>query len=456
MISVLCIAIGITIVGLPQALINKKYTNQFSPKVMTEQLTGYTQSLEIAQIQWGLSFNYYIGYVGNKQVYPADAIKFENSEGEFILNEIQDFNFLSYLSLFLKHPGEMISLYFNHLIAYITPLYADHTFIRNLSSDTYFYFFSNAFIWIYFVIGLFLINKQQLINFIKKNGILLFLFALPSLEMLLGAPETRFFLSIYIIVYGAVCYFIDINSVYDFILSHPIKVILGIIIVLIVWISAINNLLNTAVLATGHLSIGGFNNSKYQIFNMIGSFSIPIFLFLIYHYYKKEYNIKKAVKSLFSTFKLKGVLLLGISTISIFYSIVKINKVITYFSRWIPIEYIDINTMLDIDNIELTNTNEQVQVIAFPIELKPYTKYRLNVTFEKITEVPYLLYFDLYGDNYDYVEQDMKFRYTSSDKTYTTIIDSGNIPKEMVFRIIYIGNSNYKIERLTFSEVEPK
>lgn len=149
----------------------------------------------------------------------------------------------------------------------------------------------------------------------------------------------------------------------------------------------------------------------------------------------------------------KNVFLLISLVIIICYMSLKIqNLVEAYFSKFL----VDVKTVLSINNVDLYDTNREVEVISFPIEIKPNTNYRLKVTFEEIEKIPYLLYFDLYGDNYDFPAQNMDISYLISEETYTIIINSENPPSNVFFRIVYMLDEKYKIDSLTLSETKVK
>lgn len=115
------------------------------------------------------------------------------------------------------------------------------------------------------------------------------------------------------------------------------------------------------------------------------------------------------------------------------------------------------NILYSADRIELSNLDQPVAVEVIPLEpgaLQSNTLYQISFGLECRDEEPEVLYFDLYGTDYDSLAQDFTFTIKKGRHTYTAICNSGTIPEDAVIRLIYAAQSPYTITDVQFAAVK--
>lgn len=313
-ITMLAICSGIFLIAYPQMCINEKHIGEFTPRVITEKWVNYEEKLQMWHVIEGMRYKQYITYVGDDNIYPYSSIYFNDDKiGNRIWvvenDAIEENPIKAYINIWLKYPSEMVTIYVNHLISYITPIYGDHTFIRDFNiKNIYLYFFLNAFIWITSIGGLFLIDGKIAKVWIKENLlnlILLLLFILPSIMIIVGIPEIRFVLSLYLLLYAFFCYGVDFEKIYLFTKNHIFKVFIMVLAIVAFWITGITNILSDAYECTFFLSGFNFSNNSIIIIEMIkgmGSVGIIIGLYAIYIEKIKDLNVNVLKKKIMKYF----------------------------------------------------------------------------------------------------------------------------------------------------------
>lgn len=137
-VGAIAIIVGIGIVALPQCLINHKYIGEYTPKVLTEQLSGYSSSLQAQQIYWGVTLPRYETFVGGSEMYPTAPVYFDDSVGVEILRRESanagGISLAAALSIALKYPLDLIGLYTRHLISALTPAF-NEIYITDIHND---------------------------------------------------------------------------------------------------------------------------------------------------------------------------------------------------------------------------------------------------------------------------------------------------------------------------------
>lgn len=111
----------------------------------------------------------------------------------------------------------------------------------------------------------------------------------------------------------------------------------------------------------------------------------------------------------------------------------------------------DSRTILHVNEVKV-EAEEPTVVFAEPIEL--LNDYDYIVSFKYIcNDWDDSVYLDFYGKNYDYKEQDIKLNLSSGEGKYSIVLNSGNIPEDIIsyFRIISNGSTD-----ITFNDIEIK
>lgn len=235
---------GMGIVALPQMKINKKYIGVYSPIISTPYQGA--ENLFLAQLYNGMSIQRYETYVGSLDQYPLPSVKFiDNSGFEILRRENMQINTISYLDivkLFFKYPIDFIGIYLRHIVNYITPIFSQG-YITDLNLDKKLLFILNFIIYAMCVLGV--MSSYKGINLFSKHNLYFYILLLPVFLIIFGAPETRFFIQLYILIYVYLCYFIDIKNTYNFIKCNKVVIISLVIITFCLWICVIGNSLSS-------------------------------------------------------------------------------------------------------------------------------------------------------------------------------------------------------------------
>lgn len=255
-IGVLFVAflIGLTIVAIPQALINKIHNNIYSPKVMTESYSDANQNLFLMQLNWGIVNDKYETYVGDDGHYSSPGIQFKDSTGEKIIELEGGYpeSISEWFKLLIKYPLDFMGIYTRHLITYITPIYSE-SYITNLNNNKSIIILMNMILFIIAGFSVFVNSKAKAMdkNYDKKkslyDNIWLWISLIPCLLIIPGAPELRFFISLHIMIYVYVCFFVDFKKCLDTFKSNLIFYSFIFLIIIMVWTAIIGGIL-------GHLA----------------------------------------------------------------------------------------------------------------------------------------------------------------------------------------------------------
>ena len=187
---------GSVIASLPQIYMNYSMLGIISIKVPT-------QGLMLKQLGWGLKYQRYDTYIGMPEIHPSAQMNFIEPVGMALLNRlgITEFGSWSEFFFFLFHyPFEVVGIYVRHFINGLLPCWPN-LYVTDLDSNKLF-----LAIGAYVIIFLFLLacfsnsvnNYKVLSNYI---GLLI-----PILFIIPGAIEGRFFIAIYIMMIGVLCY----------------------------------------------------------------------------------------------------------------------------------------------------------------------------------------------------------------------------------------------------------
>ncbi len=239
MLCALCgVLIGVLLMSVPQCAVNKKYTGTWSPKVYTEQYSGYSNNLQNLQVYWGLECERYETYAGDPDVFPTPSVNFRDGIGSEILsrNHIapENFTLIDIAKLVVKYPLDMIGLYARHLIALMTPAW-NQTYIYDIAVNRTLLVSFIIIIWIIAAIAFFSEIAER--NGRLRNGVLVFILIIPALLQLFGAPEVRFFISVHMLLYVYAFGIADYKGVRRYVHGRWIQVLIAAVFVFVLWIT---------------------------------------------------------------------------------------------------------------------------------------------------------------------------------------------------------------------------
>lgn len=206
--------LGGGVASIPQVFYNFRETGLISPKVPTN-------SLYMDQLVWGLMYQRYDTYVGTEVDSPQ--VIFKDIVGQAIIEyEGVPSSFVEYLGIIIKHPIEMLGVYFRHLFNMLFPVYPE-IYIFDFNHIK-FPMYLGAFFVIYIILLVFIYDCIS----DKKTLIFMAPILLPVIFIIPGSVEARFGmpLMVYFLIILFVCS--DINKLYHIVKLHWFKtVVLG-------------------------------------------------------------------------------------------------------------------------------------------------------------------------------------------------------------------------------------
>ena len=237
---------GALIVALPQCMINKQYVNKFSPKIYTEAINNYSTNLQVQQLFWGMEMDRWESYIGNFEDFPSPEVIFDGKTGIDILNrehisDAADLTLKQLIKIFLKYPFDTIHIYTRHLISLMTPIYYE-IYIPNLYTNKIGIISISITLWI--LAGLAFVRS---INLKEINTIFLWVFAgfIPAFLQLFGAPELRFFLPVYVILYEYLGTRVSYKDMWIYYKNKLIPTLLVVLFIVIMWIAIIGEIIGS-------------------------------------------------------------------------------------------------------------------------------------------------------------------------------------------------------------------
>lgn len=442
------ISLGAMLLAIPQMKINHNYTGKYTPRVLTEQLFNYESTLQMSQVFWGYKTSNYISNIGNREVFPNDALVINNAVGQLVLGdaEITEGNFTvgKYLETWMHYPAEMFTTYFNKLIVYLSP------FSHYNAYQTEFY--SNKIVVL--MLNMFVVTLSFLSIWYskpKKEDVMDIALPLISIStcliMLLGACEIRFFMSFHFLMYGYLLFKADIPFICKSFLQKPIKNLLVLLVAYLGWVSCLSNILAEpgypflmlSAIKSTFLPAALLVLSYVSIFLVIlGVLNYPaVKEYLVHHSQYKGWIYP--IVGICVSLSILGVIDLGIN---------QYNFARTYIYP----HYDVLSTVCELDGVEAGGSSE-LQVYGEAVTLEPESIYR--VSFDgRFQTVPSTFYCDFYGKNYDAPAQDMLFYPRAGKDHYEVIVKSDICPENVSFRIISISEQLYTLSNIKIEQVE--
>lgn len=241
-IGLLVLVVGMAFLAFPQSMINKQNDGSYSPFVNT--MTETDLNLEVLQLYWGLTIDRFEGYVGEVDLFENSQVYYENPVGFAICERDglsrENFTVREFFRELLKHPLDFLGIYARHFISMMTPGFRIYPYNTNLFEDKSFLVVTSILIWI--IAGYGLTNQIKTHGF-SVDGILIFAICLPSLMEIVGAPEIRFFMPIYLLGYHYVFEAIDYNELRKDFSVNWLQTSFCMIVIFCLWISVFSDMM---------------------------------------------------------------------------------------------------------------------------------------------------------------------------------------------------------------------
>lgn len=210
--------LGLLFASLPQAFLNYKHNGVKSVFVPT-------QSLMLAQCSLGIAYQRYDSFTGffiheeHEQEIPQ--MKFEDPVGKKLLEEehIKVFpTWKAFAKFCLKYPFEVVGIYVRHLANALFPCWPN-VYVMKINNNKVLYALLS--IALVFSFGLAVVfrcvrNLKFFVYFIP--ALVSCLFILP------GAVEARFFLALFLMFSGTMCFNVDYKKLLAMVNAHKISV----------------------------------------------------------------------------------------------------------------------------------------------------------------------------------------------------------------------------------------
>ena len=210
--------LGILISAIPQFMINWWNYHIVSPWINTENIFA-------EQLFWGLQYSRYATYVGNPEIH-SPGLYFYDRTGQCILSECGQrelpITIQSYVTLFLEHPLEYVSVFGRHLYNACFILFPE-SYITDLGKNLIpLALLSLAVVFLFLVL---LVAKCRNRQIDGTMAAVTFAMIVPTLAILFGAVEERFLILPYILIYGFIAYY-DYSSLKRYITKKNIVILL--------------------------------------------------------------------------------------------------------------------------------------------------------------------------------------------------------------------------------------
>ena len=241
---VISLIIGILLAATPQMMINHQYIGSWSPKVYTEQNTGYQVSAQSFQVFEGLRRLRYETYFGDKTDYPIAPIAFDDPIGQKIIEiegiTLEEFSYGTVFKLFIKYPLDIGGIYIRHLISLMTPIFAT-AYIKDMYAGKGILISLAIFTWMVAAIDILFHNERK---FDSITLWMLIAMVFPSLLQMAGMPEIRFFLMVHLLLYYYISNIIDYKKLYQNIKRRWLPIAIVCTVIYFMWISNVGMILS--------------------------------------------------------------------------------------------------------------------------------------------------------------------------------------------------------------------
>ncbi|MNW40841.1 hypothetical protein D3C74_179650 [compost metagenome] len=217
-VALIAIILGSSLAYGPQFFINKKNYDIDSPFVQTG--IAFKGSLFTQQLLWGMYIQKYETN-NNLVTYPKESVFFYDQQGINLLDKENIINFKEsglqlpenftlnqYLSLILKNPLDMVTIYFKHFFNGADLIYHS-VYLNDVYKNRSIFSFFNYSIW--FISFLTICSLFKIKSIIKEKYFeisLILIIILPALLSIPSAIESRFFLPLFLLNYILIAYYL--------------------------------------------------------------------------------------------------------------------------------------------------------------------------------------------------------------------------------------------------------
>lgn len=224
-ISLIIAIFGFCLGGIPQSIINNNYYGSYSISVTNSYPVDSNEKVDLSKLQMylGLTADRYESLAPETNNTNVGAIKFVDNVGmEIVLREsltVEQFTIKKYISLFVKYPAEMISIYTRHFFAIMDNRW-DSSYV-NLNQPSTFLFYGNLCIFFIFFYSAFCgLHKFKFFDSQKKGWnkigiediVKILIIIVPPLAMVVSQVEIRYLLLFHLFVYAFVASIIDYDK----------------------------------------------------------------------------------------------------------------------------------------------------------------------------------------------------------------------------------------------------
>lgn len=246
LLALVLLFFGATIAAFPQVLLNHQYVGGYSPKVYTDLNNEYDHDLVTQQIYWGIEYPRYGAYIGDPEVLPYGATYYLDPAGIEMLERegltSENFALSDFGRLLQKYPLDMVALYMRHLISVMTPTYTTEPYITEMYTEKGLLITCSILIWMLSFLAVRYGLKEKRIGWMTVLGFLSL--CLPSLLQMAGAPETRFFLLLYLFAYFGVFTVTDYRRLWAETKGKRGMIAVGMIVIYCLWVAIVGSMLS--------------------------------------------------------------------------------------------------------------------------------------------------------------------------------------------------------------------
>lgn len=246
-LAVAFFATGCLLLALPQMYINHHWLGTYSPGVFTEQYTNGVRSLQMQQVLWGTYVSKYETYVGSTIHYRTPGVQFVDQIANCLLYRegitTENFTLTAVLQLLIKYPLDVCGIYARHLVGLLTPAYGQ-LYITDIAANKTIRICAAIAVWFFGVFGLYARWGEKTEG---RQYLLIGCLNIPAIMMIFGAPETRFFLSVYFLWYFYVFCCIDWKQTLVWIRTHWLKLMIPSVVIVFAWVTIMGNVMYTGL-----------------------------------------------------------------------------------------------------------------------------------------------------------------------------------------------------------------
>ena len=239
-IAICAIVIGITIAALPQIAVNYQTTNKISYSVPVQVIPGMTENLNLFQLRAGIMYQRYQTYVGNDQtINPGNAYYDLTGMDVLDIENVEYFeSYGHYISVVLKHPFKMLGVYFRNICNFLDNRFGE-IYVLDLKTNKTLHVTTNLLILSIFGTGLYFTLKNKKMNSLFIVNMISFI--MPSLFLIPGAPEIRFFIPVFLYIYTFVIYNLDYKIYFNDLMKEKYKCFIITFIIVVILLFVWNN-----------------------------------------------------------------------------------------------------------------------------------------------------------------------------------------------------------------------